>query len=117
MLLIAVRTSSGRAPGDGPPAPCAVGQVAEHLAREPAQQMALVLEVDVEAGAGDARLPGEPIHAELGKARAVAHQPFGGIQQPALHLFAPLLARHASVALRLASERRHAPSITEVLTS
>ena len=94
MPAIAARTSSGSCRQATPHQRSrAVGEIAEHLAGKAAQQVAFVLEVDVEAGARNAGLGRQPIHAELGETGAVAHQPLGGVQQPALHLLAPLLAR------------------------
>jgi hypothetical protein len=92
--MIAV-TAAARRPVGGasgtPPAVAVLGKVVEDLAGQAAQQMPLVLEVDVEAGPGDARLGRQPVHAELGEAGSVGHQAFGGVEQSAFDLLAPLL--------------------------
>src|SRR5271166_4997401 len=97
-------------PGDPPPTLGAGGKITEHLDGKAAKQVAFVLEVDVEAGARNAGLGRQPIHAELGETGALAHQPLGGVQQPALHVLAALLARY----LRLAGHRWHTRSIPDV---
>src|SRR5271166_4242392 len=99
-------------PGDPPPTLGAGGKITEHLDGKAAKQVAFVLEVDVEAGARNTGLGRQPIHAELGETGALAHQPLGGVQQPALHLLSPLLASH----LWLAGNRRHLQSITDPST-
>ena len=91
------------ASGHAPPEFGAVGELAEHLTGQPSQQVALVLEVDVEVGPRHPGLGGQPVHAELGEARTVAHQPLGGVEQPALDLLASLLP----LGLRLAGHGRH----------
>src|ERR1700733_4298498 len=93
-------------PRHAPPSLGVLGKVPEYLAGQPAQQIALVLEVDVEAGTGYPGLGGEPVHTEFGEARAVAHQPFRGVEQLTLDLLAPLLP----LGLRPASDRRHGSS-------
>ena len=98
-------------PGNAPPAFGIAGEVVEHLAGEAAKKVAFVLEVDVEARAGNAGFARQPIDAEFGEAGAVAHQPFRGVQQAAFHLFLPLLAPRFAAALRFPGDRRHLHSI------
>ncbi len=67
-------------PRNSPPQFRAVGEIAENLAGQPSQQVALVLEVDVEVGPRHPGLGGEAVDAEFGEARAVAHQPLSGVE-------------------------------------
>jgi hypothetical protein len=97
-------------PRHAPPPLGGGGEVVEHLPGQPAQQVPLVLEVDVEAGARDAGLGGQPVDAELGEAGTVGHQPFGGVEQLALDLPTSFLP----AGLRLAGHRWHAGSVDRV---
>ncbi len=69
--------------------------------------MSFVFEVNVEAGPRNARFGRQPVHAELGESGPVAHEPFGGVQQPVFQLLPPLLAVLLAIGLRLTGDRRH----------